>query len=289
MSAQILNGNLIAAKIHQQIADRVREHVSQGRRAPGLAVILVGQDPASEIYVRNKHLACEKVGIFSQVFNLDSTVTQADLLKLIDGLNLDPKIDGILIQAPFPAQIDAQAIIERVRCDKDVDGFHPYNLGRLAQKCPILKPCTPAGIMELLKSTGTALAGLEATVVGVSNIVGRPMILELLMASCTVTACHLQTRDLRKAIESADLVVAAAGSPELIKGVWIKPGAIVIDVGMNRVDNGHLVGDVEFEAAKQRASFITPVPGGVGPMTVATLLSNTLSAYETHQFKTGSH
>lgn len=280
MPAQILSGKDIAENIQQQISQRIKSYIAQGKRAPGLAVILIGNHLASEIYVSRKLAACQAVGILSRDYRLPTTTTQTELIKLIDKLNHDPAIDGILIQMPLPDHLVTQSILEQIRIDKDVDGFHPYNLGRLAQKKPHLRPCTPAGVMTLLKSTQVDLKGLDATVVGVSNIVGRPMVLELLLAGCTVTACHRFTRDLKKAVENADLLVVAAGSPSLIKGDWIKPGAIVIDVGINRMDNGQLVGDVEFDRAKERASFITPVPGGVGPMTVATLLSNTLQAYE---------
>ncbi len=280
MPAQILSGRDIAKKIQHQISQRIKSYVAQGKRAPGLAVILIGNNPASEIYVARKLAACQSVGIFSQDYRLPTTTTQTELIKLIDKLNHDSAIDGILIQMPLPDHIATQSILEQIRIDKDVDGFHPYNLGRLAQKKPHLRPCTPAGVMTLLKSTQVDLKGLNATVVGVSNIVGRPMLLELLLVGCTVTACHRFTRDLKKFVENADLLVVAAGSPSLIRGDWIKPGAIVIDVGINRMDNGQLIGDVEFDRAKERASFITPVPGGVGPMTVATLLSNTLQAYE---------
>jgi methylenetetrahydrofolate dehydrogenase (NADP+) / methenyltetrahydrofolate cyclohydrolase len=280
MPAQILNGKILAEKIQQQLIQRIKAYSIQGKRAPGLAVVLIGNDPASEIYVARKLATCQTVGIISHAYRLPSTTSQIELVKLIDKLNQDSLIDGILIQLPLPLHIDFQSVLEQIRIDKDVDGFHPYNLGRLAQKNPLLRPCTPAGIMTLLKSIQIDLKGLEATVIGVSNIVGRPMLLELLMAGCTITACHQFTQNLKKTIENADLVIAAAGSPGLIKGDWIKTGAIVIDVGMNRMDNGQLIGDVEFAVAKERASFITPVPGGVGPMTVATLLSNTLEAYE---------
>lgn len=280
MPAKILNGALIAEQIQEHVSQRIKNYLAEGKRAPGLAVVLLGETPASAIYVKRKLAACEKVGIISQHHLLPASTRQTELIKLVDKLNNDPTIDGILIQLPLPEHIATQSVLEQIRMDKDVDGFNPYNLGRLAQKHPRLRPCTPAGIMTLLESISVDLKGMEATVVGVSNIVGRPMVLELLMKGCTVTACHRFTRDLKKAVENADLLVVAAGHPGLIKGDWIKPGTIVIDVGMNRMDNGQLIGDVEFEGAKQRASFITPVPGGVGPMTVATLLSNTLYAYE---------
>lgn len=285
MSANVIQGKVLAETIHQRVADRILHHTQLGHRPPGLAVVLVGNDPASLIYVRHKHAACLKVGIVSKYIHLDSTLPEEAFLNILTDLNQDPSIDGILVQLPLPTQFDTQKVIETIRPDKDVDGFHPYNLGRLAQKHPNLRPCTPAGIMELLKSLNLPLEGLDATVIGVSNIVGRPMLLELLMAGCTVTACHKLTRDLKDKVEKADLVVAAAGSPGLIKGHWIKPGAIVIDVGMNRLNTGHLVGDIEFEDASKRAAWITPVPGGVGPMTVAQLLQNTLYAYEALHLK----
>lgn len=285
MPAQILNGKILAAKIQQDIANRIYHHTQRGHRPPGLAVILVGEDSASKVYIRHKHIGCQKVGIRSESFNLPSSTTQESLIKLIDKLNDDLSIDGILVQLPLPSHLINQEIIERIRIDKDVDGFHPYHLGRLAQGHSLLRPCTPAGIMTLLKATEISLRGLNATVIGVSNIVGLPMFLELLLAGCTVTACHRQTRDLKQAVLQADLLVVAVGSPGLIKGNWIRPGAIVIDVGMNRMDNGHFIGDVEFEEAKKQAAWITPVPGGVGPMTVATLLQNTLQAYETFHLK----
>jgi len=281
MPAQILNGKPIAKKIKEQLAERIQRHTQQGRRAPGLAVILIGDDSASAIYVERKSQACQEIGIVSKIFRVEPLISQTELLKLLQTLNQDPCIDGILVQLPLPPHIDTQAVVEYIHPAKDVDGFHPYNLGRLAQKRPLLRPCTPAGIMELLKFTGRPLKGLNATVVGVSNIVGRPMLLELLMAGCTVTASHRFTQDLKSTTQNADLLVIAAGSPALIKGDWIKTNAIVVDVGMNRLDNGTLVGDLEFEEAKKQAAWITPVPGGVGPMTVATLLSNTLYAYET--------
>lgn len=288
MPAELLSGRVVANQILQEIANKIQTKLNQGIRPPCLAVILIGEDPASEIYVQNKLLASKKVGIISKYFRLKSQTTESELLQLIAELNHDNAVDGILVQLPLPPTIPSQAIIEAIRVDKDVDGFHPYNLGRLAQKCPNLKPCTPAGIMKLLETTKIDLKGLNAVVVGVSNIVGRPMILELLMAGCTVTAAHSQTKDLQSIVSRAELLVVATGTPGLIKGEWIKSHAIVVDVGMNRLNNGKLVGDVEFEEAKKRAGWITPVPGGVGPMTVATLLSNTLYAYEALHLGTGS-
>lgn len=280
MTAKILDGKPLSTQIKQQIKKRIADRQRAGLPAPGLAVILVGEDPASELYVRKKREACAEVGIISRAYHLKSNTSQTMLLDLITELNEDPMIHGILVQLPLPATIEESKIVEHIHPKKDVDGFHPYNLGRLAQQRPLFRPCTPAGIMLLLESTGLSLKGEPATVVGVSNIVGRPMVLELLMAGSTVTACHRQTQDLQQYVSQATILVVATGNPHLIKGHWIKPGAIVIDVGMNRLDAGHLVGDVEFETAQKRASYITPVPGGVGPMTVACLLKNTLFAAE---------
>ncbi|WP_120995194.1 bifunctional methylenetetrahydrofolate dehydrogenase/methenyltetrahydrofolate cyclohydrolase FolD [Stutzerimonas urumqiensis] len=281
MTAQLIDGKEIAASIRCEIAARVSERREQGLRAPGLAVILVGNDPASEVYVAHKRKDCEQVGFTSVAHDLPASTSQAALLELIDRLNEDEEIDGILVQLPLPAHLDASQLLERIRPDKDVDGFHPYNVGRLAQRMPLLRPCTPKGIMRLLESTGIDLHGLHAVVVGASNIVGRPMALELLLAGCTTTVTHRFTRDLKKHVEDADLVVVAVGKPGLVKGEWIKPGAIVIDVGINRQADGTLIGDVAFETAAERAAWITPVPGGVGPMTRACLLENTLHAADT--------
>ncbi|MGC8101461.1 bifunctional methylenetetrahydrofolate dehydrogenase/methenyltetrahydrofolate cyclohydrolase FolD [Metapseudomonas otitidis] len=280
MTAQLIDGKTIAARLRQQIAQRVAERRQQGLRIPGLAVILVGSDPASQVYVAHKRKDCEEVGFISQAHDLPASTRQDELLALIDRLNQDPAIDGILVQLPLPAHLDASLLLERISPDKDVDGFHPYNIGRLAQRIPLLRPCTPKGIMTLLESTGADLYGMAAVVVGASNIVGRPMALELLLAGCTVTVTHRFTKDLAGHVGRADLVVVAAGKPGLVKGEWIKEGAIVIDVGINRQEDGKLVGDVEYEPALQRASWITPVPGGVGPMTRACLLENTLHAAE---------
>ncbi len=280
MSAQILDGKAISEKVKSQLAEKVQARLDQGLRAPGLAVVLVGGDPASQIYVGKKVEACEKVGFISQKFVMDEDTTQDSLLRQIDSLNDDPAIDGILVQLPLPAHLDSNVILERIKADKDVDGFHPYNMGRLTQKMPTMRPCTPYGVMVMLKETGIDLVGKDAVVVGVSNIVGRPMGMELLMERCTVTFCHSKTKDLPKKVSEADIVVVGVGIPEMVKGDWIKPGAIVIDVGINRLETGKLAGDVEFDIAKERASWITPVPGGVGPMTVAMLMSNTLFACE---------
>ncbi|OYY93411.1 MAG: bifunctional methylenetetrahydrofolate dehydrogenase/methenyltetrahydrofolate cyclohydrolase [Hydrogenophilales bacterium 28-61-23] len=282
MTARLIDGKAIADSLIDNIKHQVSDRIAAGLRAPGLAVILLGNDPASSIYVRNKRLACEKSGVISISHDLPASTSQSDLLALIDRMNLDMTIDGILVQAPLPAHIDAETVIERILPGKDVDGFHPYNVGRLAVRNPLLRSCTPYGVMHLLNSTGEPLRGKHAVVVGASNHVGRPMALELLMAGCTVTICHSATVDLPGHVAQADIVVAAVGRPEMVQGAWIKPGAIVIDIGINRLADGRLAGDVEFKAAQERAGWITPVPGGVGPMTVATLLQNTLEAAEKH-------
>lgn len=278
MPAKLIDGKAFAAELRRDI----RERVSTRSRAPGLAVVLVGSDPASRIYVHNKHQACEEVGFVSRAYDLPADTAEAKLLALIDELNRDRAIDGILVQLPLPAHIRTEQVIERIRPDKDVDGFHPYNVGRLAQRIPLLRPCTPYGIIKLLEHHGEKFTGRHAVVVGASNIVGRPMALELLLMGATVTVCHRFTAHTERHVAEADILVVAVGKPELVKGAWIKPGATVIDVGMNRLPDGRLVGDVEFAAAKQRAALITPVPGGVGPMTVTMLLMNTLSAAEVH-------
>ena len=285
MSARILDGKKLAQQLRAEIKQRVDQRLQNGARAPGLAVLKVGHDPASEVYVRNKRNACNEAGFHSFDYDLPPEVSQNELLSHIDQLNERPDVDGILVQLPLPGHIDQTTIIERINPDKDVDGFHPYNIGRLAQRMPRLRPCTPRGVMQLLASTGEPLAGKEAVVVGASNIVGRPMSFELLLAGCTVTICHRFTRNLPAHVARAELLVVAVGKPAMVKGEWIKPGAIVVDVGINRLPNGKLAGDVEFEAAKGRASWITPVPGGVGPMTVATLLLNTLEAAEYRDHK----
>ncbi|PRB81431.1 bifunctional methylenetetrahydrofolate dehydrogenase/methenyltetrahydrofolate cyclohydrolase FolD [Pseudomonas sp. MYb185] len=280
MKAQLIDGKQIAANLRREIADKVAQRKQQGLRIPGLAVILVGSDPASQVYVAHKRKDCEEVGFISSSHDLPADTRQEDLLNLIDQLNDDPTVDGILVQLPLPAHLDSSLLLERIRPDKDVDGFHPYNIGRLAQRMPLLRPCTPLGIIRLLKSTGVSPYGLNATVVGASNIVGRPMALELLLAGCTTTVAHRFTNDLEEHVRRSDLVVVAVGKPGLVKGEWIKPGAIVIDVGINRMEDGRLRGDVDFDSAAERAAWITPVPGGVGPMTRACLLENTLTACE---------
>ncbi len=278
MSAKIIDGKQIAENLKDTIAKGVQKRLDEDKRRPGLAVILVGDDAASQVYVRNKTNACERVGFKSEAVLLPSSTKQPELEALIDRFNADPEIDGILVQLPLPEHLDSDSLLERIKPDKDVDGFHPFNLGRLAQRLPLLRPCTPKGILTLLESTGQTIRGKDAVIVGASNIVGRPMGLELLLAGCTVTTTHRFTRNLPQKISQADIVIVAAGKPGLVKGEWIKQGAIVIDVGINRLDCGSLVGDVEFDIAKERAGWITPVPGGVGPMTVATLMENTLYA-----------
>ncbi|EGZ44740.1 bifunctional methylenetetrahydrofolate dehydrogenase/methenyltetrahydrofolate cyclohydrolase FolD [Neisseria wadsworthii] len=282
MTAQIIDGKKISQRRLSLVEQKVSERKAQGLRTPCLAVVLVGNDPASAVYVRNKKLACEKVGFKSISYELPEDTTEESLLKLVDDLNENPKVDGILVQLPLPAQINSQAVLERILPHKDVDGFHPYNVGRLVVKMPLMRPCTPKGVMTLLDAYGIDVVGKKAVVVGASNIVGRPQALELLLARATVTVCHSATQNLAEEVAAADIVVAGVGKPNFIKGEWIKPGAVVIDVGINRQSDGRLCGDVEFEKAKERASMITPVPGGVGPMTIATLLENTLYAAELH-------
>ncbi|EMT5584425.1 TPA: bifunctional methylenetetrahydrofolate dehydrogenase/methenyltetrahydrofolate cyclohydrolase FolD [Providencia stuartii] len=280
MLAKTIDGKTIAQTIRQEVAQKVQQRIEQGKRAPGLAVILVGANPASQIYVGSKRRACEEVGFLSRSYDLPDTTTEAELLKLIDDLNQDTEIDGILVQLPLPAGIDNVKVIERIHPDKDVDGFHPYNVGRLCQRAPRLRPCTPRGIVTLLDRYGINTYGLNAVIIGASNIVGRPMSLELLLAGCTTTVTHRFTKDLEQHVRNADLLVVAVGKPNFIPGEWVKPGAIVIDVGINRLENGKVTGDVDFDEASKYASWITPVPGGVGPMTVATLIQNTLQACE---------
>lgn len=282
MSAQILDGKALSDRIVDGLKHRVDALVASGKRAPALAVILVGADPASSIYVRNKRRACERADVRSVSHDLAATTTQVELLALIDRLNDDASVDGILVQMPLPPQIDPETVIERIHPDKDVDGFHPYNIGRLAVRMPTLRSCTPMGVMTLLNSVHTDMRGMNALVVGASNHVGRPMGLELLMGGCTVTIANSQTRNLPVLALQADIVVVAVGRPNLVKGEWIKEGATVADVGINRLPDGRLCGDVEFAVAAERAAWITPVPGGVGPMTVASLLENTLQAYQIH-------
>jgi len=278
MTARLLDGKALALRVTGEVRDAVAARVAAGGSTPGLAVVLVGENAASQVYVRNKRRTTDATGMRSFAFDLPGDASQAALLDRVAALNADPAVNGILVQLPLPKQIDAERVVEAIDPRKDVDGFHPYNVGRLVLKLPTLRPCTPYGCMRLLAETGEALAGKHAVVVGQSNIVGRPMALELLMARCTVTICHSATRDLPGLVRQADIVVAAVGKPAFVAGDWIKPGAIVIDVGINRLPDGKLCGDVDFEGVKDLASWITPVPGGVGPMTIATLLSNTLTA-----------
>jgi methylenetetrahydrofolate dehydrogenase (NADP+) / methenyltetrahydrofolate cyclohydrolase len=278
MTAKILDGKAVSAKQRQRSAARAADFVSKFGRAPGLAVVKVGEDPASAVYVRNKRKACEECGIASFAHDLPASTTRAELLALIEKLNRDDAVDGILLQLPLPKGLDSTEIMDTIDPAKDVDGFHPTNTGLLAQKRPGLRPCTPWGVIKLAEEYQVNLVGLRACVVGASNIVGRPMALELLLARSTVTVCHTGTKDLRAEVERADLVVAAVGKAAYIPGIWIRDGAIVFDVGINRLPDGKLAGDVEYAAAAERASWITPVPGGVGPMTIAMLLSNTVDA-----------
>lgn len=280
MTAKILDGKAAAERLHTRIENQVQQRLQRGLRQPGLAVILVGDDPASSVYVGKKRKLCEQVGFLSRGHDLPADTSQAALLALVDELNGDPAIDGILVQLPLPEHIDANAVIERIDPTKDVDGFHPVNMGRLALRLPGLRPCTPHGVMTLLQDAAIPLEGKDAIILGQSNIVGRPMALELLNARCTPTICHSRTADLAAKVARADVVVAAVGKPHFVQGDWIKPGAVVVDVGIHRTESGKLTGDVDFAAAAERASWITPVPGGVGPMTVATLLENTLQAAE---------
>jgi len=282
MPAQLIDGKKISAELLDTIKQGVQKRLDAGKKAPGLAVVLIGEDPASQVYVRNKRLACEKAGIISRAFDLPATTTQQQLNDLIDQLNQDEDIHGILVQFPLPEGLDESAVIERILPTKDVDGFHPFNLGRLAQRQPVLRPCTPYGVKLLLDSTREPYKGRNAVIVGASNHVGRPAGLELLLAGATVTMTHRFTSDLEDHVRRADIVIVAVGKPGLVKGEWIKDGATVIDVGINRKDDGTLCGDVDFASAAEHAAWITPVPGGVGPMTVAVLLLNTLDAANRH-------
>lgn len=285
MAAKLIDGKMVSQQCLNVVSERVEQRRKQGLRAPGLAVILVGNDPASAIYVRNKNAACKQVGFESFVYTLSEDTTESTLLSLIDELNAREEIDGILVQLPLPKQINSQNILERIHPDKDVDGFHPYNLGRLAVRNPLLRPCTPKGVMTLLSKYDINPKGKKVTIVGASNIVGRPLVLEMMLAGATVTVCHRFTQNLADEVALADIVVAAVGKPNLIRGEWVKSGAIVIDIGINRLKDGSLSGDVEFAVAVERAAMITPVPGGVGPMTIASLLENTLEAAQYHDLK----
>jgi methylenetetrahydrofolate dehydrogenase (NADP+) / methenyltetrahydrofolate cyclohydrolase len=284
MTARLLDGKAIAQALRDKIKVEVAALAAAGRRPPGLAVVIVGEDPASQIYVRNKHLATEGAGMKSVMKALAADATLQQVLAVVEELNADPTIDGILVQLPMPKHIDSKAVIDAIAVEKDVDGFNPENLGLLAQRTPRLRPCTPYGCMKMLDYAGIDPKGMDAVVLGQSNIVGRPAALELLMRGATITVCHSQTKDLIGHVKRADIVVAGIGKPEFVKGEWLKPGAIVLDVGINRLPSGKVVGDVEFESARKRAAWITPVPGGVGPMTIAMLIQNTLEAY---QFREG--
>lgn len=282
MTAQVIDGKAIATQIRHEIKHHIAQYTKKGLRQPTLAVILLGNDPASAIYVQNKHQACEAVGIHSLNYSLSPQMTQQELINTIQQLNQDQTVDGILLQLPLPPHIDSDDVLEHIHPDKDVDGFHPFNLGRLAQGRPVLRPCTPFGVMTLLDSIGQPYQGKHAVIIGASNIVGKPMALELLKVGCTITLCHSQTVDILSHIATADILVSAVGKPGMIKGNAIKPNATVIDVGITRLPNGTITGDVEFASACQTAKWITPVPGGVGPMTVASLLKNTMTTYRHH-------
>jgi methylenetetrahydrofolate dehydrogenase (NADP+) / methenyltetrahydrofolate cyclohydrolase len=279
MAATLIDGKALAAAVREDVATQVHAIIEQGKRAPGLAVVLVGQDSASQIYVKHKRTACKKAGVTSFEYNLEAATTQDDLLELIAKLNVDDEVDGVLVQLPLPKHIKEESIVDAINPKKDVDGFHPYNIGCLAQRRPAIRPCTPFGVIHMLESINFKFKGSNAVVIGSSSIVGRPMALELLLSGATVTVCHRFTKDIAEHISRADLVVSAVGKPGLVKGEWIKQGAVVVDVGITRLADGTLSGDVDFDAACERASYITPVPGGVGPMTVAMLLQNTLAAY----------
>jgi methylenetetrahydrofolate dehydrogenase (NADP+) / methenyltetrahydrofolate cyclohydrolase len=277
-TATVIDGKAIASEIRSEVRVATDRLAAKGLRRPGLAVVLVGDNPASQVYVRNKRLACDECGIVSKSHDLPQSTTETELRTLIEQLNADDSVDGILVQVPLPDHIDERHIIEAIDPAKDVDGFHPFNVGRLMQRHPLIRPCTPYGVVRLLEKSGIAAKGKHCVVVGASNIVGRPMALELLLSGATVTVCHRFTQGLEQFVAMADILIVAVGKPGIVRGEWIKPGAVVVDVGINRLPNGKLVGDVEFEVAKQRASHITPVPGGVGPMTVAILMKNTLES-----------
>jgi methylenetetrahydrofolate dehydrogenase (NADP+)/methenyltetrahydrofolate cyclohydrolase len=281
--AKLIDGKAIAQTLKQEVRAAIEARVAAGARRPGLAVVLIGSDPASEVYVRNKRRSCEEAGVISVAHDLPEATTEAQLLSLLRKLNDEPAIDGILVQLPLPKHIRGRAVIEAVDPSKDVDGLHPYNLGRLAQREPLLRACTPYGVIKMLQHVGVNPTGMEAVVVGASSIVGRPMALELLLAGATTTVCHTRTRNLEAEVKRGELLVVAIGKPQMVPGEWIRLGAVVIDIGIHRLPDGRLVGDVEFKSAAERASWITPVPGGVGPMTIATLLSNTLEASERRQ------
>lgn len=277
-TGQLIDGKAIAREVRAEVRTAIEALVATGQRRPGLAVIMVGDNPASAVYVRNKRASCEECGILSRAIDLPHSTSEIELLARIDQLNADDTVDGILVQLPLPEHIRQTEVVERIDPRKDVDGFHPYNIGRLAERNPLIRPCTPYGVIRMLEHIGVSVKGQHCVIVGASNIVGRPMSLELLLMGATTTVTHRFTEDLAAHVREADILIAAAGKPGLVKGEWIKSGAVVVDVGINRLDDGRLCGDVEFETAAQRAAWITPVPGGVGPMTVAMLMKNTLEA-----------
>ncbi len=285
MKATLLDGKYVAHTIQQNLAKKITIKLAEGKQAPGLAVVIIGEDPASKIYVRNKRIACEKLGFYSLSYDLPINTSQSTLEKLIQELNQNDKIDGIIIQTPLPSHLDTANLLEQIHPSKDVDGFHPYNIGRLALRTPLLRPCTPYGVIRLLQHYEINLAGKNAVIIGASNIVGRPMALEFLLKKSTVTICHRYTKDLADKVATADILVVAIGKPNVISSDWLKPNVVIVDVGINRLENNKVIGDVDFDTASQIASFITPVPGGVGPMTVTMLLENTLMAAEMHTSK----
>lgn len=284
MNAKVMDGKYISEEIKKEIAKKVHKCINTGNRAPGLAMILIGKNPISSIYVNNKKKACKQVGFISFLYTLSETTTENEIFQLINSLNQDNRVDGILIQLPLPHKLNNIKLLEKITPNKDVDGFHPYNIGRLCQRSPMLRPCTSKGIITLLKKYEINILILNTVVIGASNIVGRPMTMELLLAGCTVSVTHRFTKNLKMYVKNADLLIVAVGKANFIPGSWIKKGAVVIDVGINRLDNGNIVGDVHFSSAVKKASYITPVPGGVGPMTVATLIQNTLHAYYNHLY-----
>jgi methylenetetrahydrofolate dehydrogenase (NADP+)/methenyltetrahydrofolate cyclohydrolase len=277
-TGQLIDGKAIAREVRAEVRTAIEALVATGQRRPGLAVIMVGDNPASAVYVRNKRASCDECGILSRAIDLPHSTSEIELLARIDQLNANDTVDGILVQLPLPEHIRQTEVVERIDPRKDVDGFHPYNIGRLAERNPLIRPCTPYGVIRMLEHIGVSVKGQHCVIVGASNIVGRPMSLELLLMGATTTVTHRFTEDLAAHVREADILIAAAGKPGLVKGEWIKPGAVVVDVGINRLDDGRLCGDVEFQTAAQRAAWITPVPGGVGPMTVAMLMKNTLEA-----------
>ncbi|QJC38375.1 bifunctional methylenetetrahydrofolate dehydrogenase/methenyltetrahydrofolate cyclohydrolase FolD [Enterobacteriaceae endosymbiont of Donacia fulgens] len=280
MNAKIINGNIIAEKIYIKIREKIKNLSFKKKRKPGLGVILIGNNPASKIYIKNKLRICEKLGIFYTKYNLSKNINENKIIEIINFLNKNKYIDGILVQLPLPKNINIIKILETIHPSKDVDGFHPYNVGRLCQRVPLLRPCTSLGILKILKYYNINICGLNAVIVGASNIVGRPMAMELLLNGCTITITHRFTKNLYHYIKYADLLIVAIGKPNFIPGNWIKIGAIVIDVGINKINDNKIVGDIDFNLAKKRASYITPVPGGVGPITIAILMQNILYAYE---------